>query len=94
MANNYLKLGNFEKMFSCLERAAEHAISFDTLGDGKFTSFMVNKIDFSSINAVKDHSENQSGLLLKALEKEMYKHLKNDPRMIRIFEKLSSVAIV
>ena len=94
MANNYLTLGNIEKVFNCLEKAAEHAILFDTCKDGMFTAFMVNRVKMSSIDAVKDHTENSSGLRLKNLKKEKYAHLKDDPRMRKIVEKLTPVAIM
>ena len=94
MANNYLKLKNIEKVLDCLEKAAEHAILFDTLKDGMFTAFMVNRVKMSSTDAVKDHTENASGLRLKNLKMEKYAHLQDDPRMVRIVEKLMPVAIM
>lgn len=94
MADNYLKLNDESNMFECLEKSAEHAIRYDTLKDGKFTSLIVNKIDFSSIHAVKDHTENESGLLLKSLKGEKYKQFENDPRMESLIERLKPVAIL
>ncbi len=94
MAHNYLKLGDEQSMFDCLEEAAKHAIKFDTPIDGMFTSFMVNKVRMSSIDAVKDHTENQCGLLLKSLRKDQFAHLQNDPCMIRIIEKLAPIAVM
>ena len=94
MANHYLTIGDIEKMFDCLEKAAEHAILFDTPKDGKFTAFMVNRVKMSSIDAVKDYTENSSGLRLKNLKKEKFAHLRDDPRMVRIVEKLMPVAIL
>lgn len=94
MAQNYLKLNEIEKMFDCLEKSVDHAIKFDTLKDGTFTSFMVNKMDFSPSTAVKDHTENQSGLLLKSLKKERFKCFESDPRMRKIVETLTPIAIL
>ncbi len=94
MANNYLALGNIEKVFDCLEKAAEQAILFDTCKDEMFTAFMVNRVKMSSIDAVKDHTENSSGLRLKNLKKGKYARLKDDPRMQKIVEKLTPVAIM
>ncbi len=94
MAHNYLKLGDEENMFDCLEDAVDHAIKFDTLIDGMYTSFMVNKVKSSSIDAVKDHTENQSGLLLKSMRKNQFAQFQNDPRMMKIIKKLTSVAIM
>lgn len=92
MADNYLKLNNEANMFECLEKSVEHAIRYDTLKDGKFTSLIVNKIEFSSIHAVKDYTENESGLLLKSLQGEKFKQFETDPRMSKLVEKLTPVA--
>lgn len=93
MAVSYLELNDAAKMFECLEKAAEHAIRYDTLKDGRFTSFIVNRIEFSGIHAVKDFTENESGLLLKSLKGEKYKQYETDPRMVKLIEKLKPVAI-
>ena len=94
LANNYLKLGNDEQMFACLEKAAEHTIKFDTRKDGMYTAFMVNKLKDSTADAYKDYTENDSGLLLKMLKNEKFERFRNDPRMIKIFEKLTTVAVM
>ena len=94
MARNYLKLGNSENALECLENAADHAVKFDTLKEGMFTAFMVNKVKMSSIGVVKDHTENRSGLLLKILKKEEFSCLRESPRMIKVIEKLTPVAVM
>ncbi len=94
MGDDYFKLNKNEEMISCFEKAAEHAICFDMRGDGMYTAFMVNQASYSSDDATKDHTENQSGLILKTLKKEQYAHLQNDPRIVKIIEKLMPVAIM
>jgi len=94
MAQTYLTLDDEDKGMECLEKSAEHAMKFDTVGEGMFTSFMVNKVKISSICAVKNHTENRSGLLLKALKKEKFARLQNHPRMQKIIEKLTPVAVM
>lgn len=94
MMNCYLALGEEEQMFICLEKAIEHAIRYDTLKDGMFTAFMVNKLESLTSNAVKNYTGNVSGILLKALQKKQFAHLQEDPRMIRMIEKLTPVAIM
>ncbi len=94
MGNDYLALGKEEEMISCFEKATEHAICFDTRGNGKYTAFMVNRVVFSLDDATKNHTENSSGLLLKSLRKDQFAHLQNDPRMVKIIEKLTPVAIM
>jgi transcriptional regulator with XRE-family HTH domain len=92
IAKSYLKLGDEAKMFECLENAANHAISFDTLKEGRYTSFIVNRVAFSSIDVFKDHTENESGLLLKSLNAKQYKQFETDPRMVKLVKILTPVA--
>lgn len=94
LAQTYLKISDEEKMFKSLEIATDQAIKYDTLKDGMFTAFMVNKVKISSIIIVKNHTENCSGLLVKELRREKYEGFKNDPRMIKLIEKLEHVAVM
>ena len=94
MANAYRKLEKEEEMFSYLEKAADHAIRFDTMEDGMYTAFMVNKVERSSITAVKDHEENESGLLVKFLNRNRFEPWREDPRMRSLKERLKPVAIM
>ena len=94
IADCYLKLGDEDQMFKCLEIAAEHAVKYDSRKDGMYTAFMVNKVELSVNDAYKNYTENQCGLLLKSLKKDQFEHLQNDPRMVRIIEKLKPVAIM
>ena len=94
IADCYLKLGEEEQMFNCLEKAAEHSLKYDSRKDGMYTAFMVNKVELSVNDAYKNYTENQCGLLLKALRKDTFAHLRDDPRIKRIIEKLTPVAIM
>ena len=94
IADCYLKLGDEERMFKCLEKAAEHAVKYDSRKDGMYTAFMVNKVELSVNDAYKNYTENQCGLLLKSLRKDQFAHLQNNPRMMKIIEKLTPVAIM
>ena len=94
IADCYLKLGDEEQMFNCLEKAAEHAVKYDSRKDGMYTAFMVNKVELSVNDAYKNYTENQCGLLLKSLRKDQFAHLQNNPRMMKIIEKLTPVAIM
>jgi len=53
---------------------------------------MVNKVELSVNDAYKNYSENDSGLLLKALNAEKYARFQNDPRMQKIMEMLKTTA--
>ena len=94
IADCYLSLGEDEKMFNCLEKAVEHAVKFDSRQDGMYTAFMVNKLELSLNDAYKNYTENQCGLMLKALREEKYAHLQNDPRMIKLIERLEPIAVM
>ena len=94
MADSYLKLNEEDDMFTCLEKAAEHAVKYDSRKDGMYTAFMVNKVELSVNDAYKNYTENDSGLLLKQLNGEKYSCFKNDPRMQKIIERLTPVAIM
>ena len=94
MAYNYLKLNDKDQTLLYLEQAAEHALKFDTFENGKFTAFMVNRVERSVTDAVKDHEANRSGVLLKSLRNDQFAHLQNDPRMQKIIDRLTSVAIM
>ena len=94
MAVFNLELGDVEQMFKSLEKAAEHAVKYDSLKDGMYTAFMVNKVELSVNDAIKTHTENQCELLLKELRQEKYAHLQNDPRMIKLIEKLEPIAVM
>ena len=94
MADSYLKLNEEDNMFTCLEKAAEHAVKYDSRKDGMYTAFMVNKVVLSVNDAYKTYTENQCGLLLKALRKDTFAHLQKDPRMMKIIEELTPLAIM
>ncbi len=92
LAYNYLMLGLEEQALDCLEESAKHAIKFDTLKDGMYTAFMVNKCEMSTLDAVKDHSENQSGVIIKELKSEAYAKLHNNARFQKIIDMLTPIA--
>ena len=94
IADDYLMLGEEDQMFSCLEKAAEHAVKYDSRKDGMYTAFMVNKVEMFANNAYKNYTENDSGVLLKRLNGEKYSRFKDDPRMQNVIDKLKSVAIM
>ncbi len=93
LGNNHMWLGQEEEMFESFEKAAEHAVRYDTKGNGKYTAFMVNRLTYSADEAVKDYTENDSALLLRDFKGEMYAAYHDHPRMKAIMEKLSEVAV-
>ena len=95
LARSYHRLGDAENAIAFFGKAAEHAVRFDTRKEERFayTAFMVNKVRWSARNEYKNYVENQSGLLLKHLQKDEYADLLNNPRMKKIIAKLKQVAI-
>ena len=95
LARSYHRLGDAGNAIAFFGKAAEHAVLFDTRKDEQFsyTAFMVNKVRWSTRNEYKNYVENQSGLLLKRLQKNEFADLLNDSRMQKIVAKLEPVAI-
>lgn len=93
LGNNYMWLGQEDDMLDSFEKAAEHAIKYDTRGNGKYTAFMVNRLTYSVVEAVKDYTENDSALLLRKFKGEAYAAYRDHPRMKAVMEKLSAVAV-
>ena len=88
-----MMLGLEQQALDCLEESAKHAIKFDTVKDGMYTAFMVNRLEMSPLDAVKDHSENQSGLVIKALKSEAYAKLQDNAQYQKIIDMLTPIAI-
>ena len=94
LARYYHRLGDAENAIVSFGKAAEHAVLFDTRKDERFTytAFLVNKVRWSTRDEYKNYTENQSGLLLKFLQKSECADLLNDSRMQKIVAKLEPVA--
>ena len=93
MARNNKYLGNTDEMFDCLANAANHAIKFDTLKDGKFTSFMSDRVEISSDDSVRNFPENRCGLLMKLIDK-YFAEFKDELRMKEIIDMIEPVAFM
>lgn len=86
--------GNADEMFASLQRAAEHAIQFDTREDeGKYTVTVLNRLTDYKKNVSKKESGNESAWLLNELRNNRYAPYRDDPRMQAIIEKLKPVAV-
>lgn len=92
LAKSYRDLGNTDEMYKYLERAANSAISFDTRKDGKYTALLVNSREDGVTNCRQNHTENQSALLLRSINKSFEK-FKDDERLKAIIAKLEKVAV-
>ena len=85
-------LNNTEEMYKYLERATDSAISFDTRKDGKYTALLVNTREDRVMNRRQNHTENQSALLLRSIERS-FEGFKGDERLKPIVAKLEKVAV-
>ncbi len=92
LAYNHLLMGAEQQSLDNLEEAVKHAIKFDTLKDGMYTAFMVNKCEMSRLDAVKDHTANRSGVLVKMLKGEKYAKLQNNVRFQKLLDLLTPIA--
>lgn len=85
--------GNADEMFAGLQRAAEHAIKFDTREDeGKYTVTVLNRLTDYKKNVSKKETGNECARLLKELKHDRYTPYREDPRMEAIQEKLKPIA--
>lgn len=92
MAARYMKLGDYENMIACLEHSAEHAVRYDTLEDGMYTAFMVNKSEIKVSESLKGHRESSSELLLQPIRDGKFGPWEEDERLRKLIERLEKVA--
>lgn len=92
LAKSNRDLGNTDEMYKYLERAADSAISYDTRNDSKYTALLVNTREDRLTNCRKNHTDNQSALLIRSINKSFEK-FKNDDRLKAIIAKLENVAV-
>ena len=56
-------------------------------------NMLVNRVEMDK-SGFKNYQENRSGLLLKQLQGKSYDPWRNDERLLRIMERLRSVAVM
>lgn len=84
--------GRYEECLSVLEEMADASILYDTQGEVKHTSLLVNMQIHSPQNATKNFIENQSCLRLHSLANAVYDPIRENPRFLKVKERLSTVA--
>ncbi len=98
IANWYYRLAkayvnnNIDSVFENLEKAVTHCIKYDTEGKSKHTSLMVNRLEYIPENTSKNHTNNQSALLLDKLKNNLFDTIREDERFKKIVADLSSTA--
>ena len=95
LARSYWKLGDKEKTIDSFEKAAEHALAFDTrpAGTFRYTAFMLNKVVWKTEYEYKTCTANQSGTTLRYLQTDGFSELSDDVRVKKIVARLEPVAI-
>ncbi len=83
MAGAYFALNQIPETLDCLDKAVDHAIRFDRREDGRYTAFMVNKVNAWVSDAVKDHQETRSEQVLNSL-KGIFAALEKEPHVVRM----------
>ena len=92
MAFQYQKLGDRENMLTSLEQAAEHAIRYDTLEDGMYTAFMVNKVKLDVSMSTTDGEGTLCGGLVYSIQDGQFGPWEEDERLRKLIERLEKVA--
>ncbi len=84
--------GRYEECLSVLEEMADAAIMYDTQGEVRHSSLFVNMQSYAPSNSTKNYIENQSCLRLHSLENGVYAPIRENPRFLKVKERLSNVA--
>jgi transcriptional regulator with XRE-family HTH domain len=93
LAKAYLKKGDIDSMYACLEKAVDSAVKYDSRAKDTYTAFMVNLQTYMPEQTLKDHTENNSALMLNDLRKDDFDNLRNESRFKAITVKLEKVAV-
>ena len=80
---------DYELALSSLEKAAECAIMSDTLPDkAHHTSLLVNDLEYSSTNLVKNYDFTDCKELYDKMQSDRYDAIRDDMRFIAVLEKI------
>ena len=91
MINIYLEKGDYEKALSCVEKAKNHAVIFDTLPvNTMHTSPLINKLEYTGV--WKNYKGNKCWHFLKDFETEKYDVVRNDERFKAIVKEVEKYA--
>ncbi|MDR1329944.1 MAG: helix-turn-helix domain-containing protein [Oscillospiraceae bacterium] len=89
IANAYARLGEFEKAFPYLERAAADSIAYETSGSFKRTSPLADTTHQGTDITMKNYTETDVELRIKNMETyEPYAPMRADPRFTSILDRL------
>jgi hypothetical protein len=89
IAGAYAKLGELEKAYPYLERAAADSIAYETRGNAKRTSPLVDTTTQRMGSETKNYTETDVELRIKNMETyEPYAPMRSDPRFTSILDRL------
>ncbi|MBQ8641466.1 MAG: helix-turn-helix transcriptional regulator [Clostridia bacterium] len=89
----YHDLADRENVLASLEKAAYHAEKYDTRTDSRRTSPLVNRTEDRTESVTKDYTGNDSALLFRFLEREIFDPYREDRRFTAIVEQVRRVAV-
>ena len=92
LASTYAEMGKGEECLVYLEKAAYHAIVYDSQKSEAYTSFMVNRCSYDRSTIAKNYTVNDSMLRLKEMRWKCFDFLREDARFKEIEERLNAVA--
>jgi len=82
---------NKAEVFEYLSNAVKYAIIYDTQGDFKKTSLLVNRLSHGN-DSTKDYMSNDSYLRLKETENKCYDFCRDDETFVKLLDDLKKVA--
>ena len=91
LASAYLKIGDFENMYTNLNRAVDAAIDADTKPYTGYTAFLVNR-HTEPVSATKNYQENESALLLKRMRDNCFAPVRNEKRFQKLIGRLEAIS--
>lgn len=95
MAAVYADHQKYDETIEYIEKAAGHAIAYDTRPEEyQYTSSVFEGVKDSASNSVKNTTSNYCRTLLDKLSGERYDFIRNDPKIRGIMEKLNQYATV
>ena len=95
LAQNYMRLNDFDGALDCIEKSASYAIAYDALPeDFKYTSIAVADSPNEKIESVKNYDSNSSYLLLHGrLTNNLFDPIRDSERFKAVIAKLAKYAI-
>ncbi len=92
IAYEYACMNNANECLGALEQVAKYAVMRDTQLDFKHTSLLANRLEYKKASSTKNYTDNECARFLKSIQHKTYDFVRDNPRFIKITEKLKSYA--